>query len=302
MADDDPFALAARRLVCDGDLLRCWPLQGGVSASLHALEIGQPDGTIRRVVLRRHRAAEWKALTPDVTAREYALLEALHRMGMTVPRALLLDESGEIFPTPYLVIEYVEGTTHVNEAQLPEALGQMADFLARLHAQDPEDPGLASLPDLEDPFDGIRELLPPGPLADRLRVSLRGTATITNGRRSLLHGDFWPGNLLWHSGRLASVIDWEDAALGDPLSDLACCRVELLCAYDEAAMETFTRNYLERSALDPSDLALWELYVSSAALASMSEWGLAPRVEAHRRRRTSLFLERAAREWLSRAT
>ena len=38
---------------------------------------------------------------------------------------------------------------------------------------------------------------------------------------ALLHGDYWPGNILWKDGRLAAVIDWEDACLGDPLVDLA---------------------------------------------------------------------------------
>jgi aminoglycoside phosphotransferase (APT) family kinase protein len=36
---------------------------------------------------------------------------------------------------------------------------------------------------------------------------------------SLLHGDYWPDNTLWRDGRLVCVIDWEDAALGDPLAD-----------------------------------------------------------------------------------
>src|SRR4029077_16475377 len=29
--------------------------------------------------------------------------------------------------------------------------------------------------------------------------------------RVILHGDFWPGNVLWRNGKLAGVIDWEDA-------------------------------------------------------------------------------------------
>jgi aminoglycoside phosphotransferase (APT) family kinase protein len=43
----------------------------------------------------------------------------------------------------------------------------------------------------------------------------------------LLHGDFWPGNVLWKEDRLVAVIDWEDAALGDPLADFANSRLEI---------------------------------------------------------------------------
>ena len=32
-------------------------------------------------------------------------------------------------------------------------------------------------------------------------------------RPVLLHGDFWPGNILWRDGRLVAVIDWEKRPL-----------------------------------------------------------------------------------------
>ena len=53
MTDDRAFAAVARRAVPEGRLLRWWPLEGGVSASMHALEIGGSDGEVRRLVVRR---------------------------------------------------------------------------------------------------------------------------------------------------------------------------------------------------------------------------------------------------------
>lgn len=120
---------------------------------------------------------------------------------------------------------------------------------------------------------------------------------------SLLHGDFWPGNVLWRGGPLVAVIDGEDAAFGDPLSDLACARVELLCHYDEQAMDHFSEHYLAGSDVDLTALPLWEVYVSAAALASMAHWGwgLPPEIEARRRRRTEAFFERAGHALLTQA-
>jgi aminoglycoside phosphotransferase (APT) family kinase protein len=113
----------------------------------------------------------------------------------------------------------------------------------------------------------------------------------------VLHGDYWPGNVLWQQGRLAAVIDWEDTCLGDPLADLATARVELLCQYGVEAMERFTSGYLDAAGSRCLDsLPLWELYVSASALSSMGEWGLEPADEAHRRRLTEGFFERAADE------
>ena len=308
MADRDPFAGVAKRIVADGQLLSYWPLVGGVSASMHGLEIAGPDGETHRFVVRRHRDAEWKPQEANVTATEFALLQALHRLGMAVPSVCLLDESGELFATPYLVMELVEGTTEVAQEALPEALRQMAAYLARLHTLEIEGARLPALPQREDPREGALAYLPADAFGDSMRRLLssehftQGTHDPKSGtatRRSLLHGDYWPENVLWHQGQIAAVIDWEDAALGDPLSDLACSRVELLCRYDRSAMEKFTQHYLALTEVDRAGLALWELYVSSAAAATMAEWGLEPEVEAKRREKTVWFMEQAGRDLLA---
>ena len=64
----------------------------------------------------------------------------------------------------------------------------------------------------------------------------------------LLHGDFWPGNILWRYGQLVAVIDWEDAALGDPLADVANSRLEILWAFGIDAMQSFTHYYQSLTA------------------------------------------------------
>ena len=73
--------------------------------------------------------------------------------------------------------------------------------------------------------------------------------------------------------------------------------------YGEAAMDTLTTHYRALAPqLDFTQLPLWEVYVSAAALATMEHWGLEPDVEAERRRGTTQFLERAAAELLSQAS
>lgn len=303
MVDEDPLIAVARRVVSDSQLRRHWVLTGGVSASMVALEVETPDGQLRRLVVREHGAAQWKPLAQDVTAAEYALLLALRRLAMPVPEAYLFDDSGALLARPYLVMEFIEGTTEVEEAARPEAMRQMAAFLARLHTIEVEGAGLPALPEREDPREGALEYLPADARGDELRKILQRMTTVDPppSRRSLLHGDFWPGNVLWRDGQIAAVLDWEDAAFGDPLSDVAACRVELLCRYDDTAMETFTEHYLALMDVDTTGLPLWELYVSSAALATMSDWGLEPEDEANRRQKTLEFMERAGRQLASMA-
>ena len=90
-------------------------------------------------------------------------------------------------------------------------------------------------------------------------AALRQAPPQSSNAPVLLHGDYWPGNWLWQNGRLAAIIDWEDAALGDPLRDLAQSRLELAWIHDAAAAAAFTRAYLARRPLDTSALPYWDL-------------------------------------------
>ena len=286
-----------------GQLVEARELTGGVSANVFGLCIATPAGTTRRVVFRQHRSADFKGHAGGVTAKEFAVLAALHEKGFAVPEPYLLDDSGMV-TAPYLVTEWIDGSTDVAADDLPGALEQMAQFLARLHSSEVDTPAPSGLEPIEDPRSAVVPFLPPTETGDRLRAALAGGGFASEPNRSvLLHGDYWPGNVMWKDGRLVAVIDWEDASLGDPLADLATARVELLCQYGPDAMESFTTRYLAllqdmaRSvALDA--LPLWEVYVAASALATMHAWNLERAEEDRRRRRTQGFFDHAALELL----
>jgi aminoglycoside phosphotransferase (APT) family kinase protein len=222
---------------------------------------------------------------------------ALADVGLQVPRPLMVDLSGKVLPSPYLVLPFVEGTSTVEPSDLPSALGRMADFLVRLHGLDLPALGLPTLPLRDDPIPDILKYLPASHAFGELQALLEeGRAVHVSSGPAVLHGDFWPGNVLWREGEIAAVVDWEDAAIGDPLSDVACCRVELLWRYGEQATNTFTERYVRRrgGAVDPLGLALWDVVAGSGALAFMGNWGFAAEVEAAMRRKATGFVERAA--------
>jgi aminoglycoside phosphotransferase (APT) family kinase protein len=98
--------------------------------------------------------------------------------------------------------------------------------------------------------------------------------------------------VIWNHGRIAAVVDWEDAAVGDPMSDLASARLELLWRYGDAAMEEFTDHYLAVSSADIDSLPFWELYVSAAAADSMANWGLDREIESAMRAKAEGFVAR----------
>lgn len=188
-------------------------------------------------------------------------------------------------------MQFVDGSSDIPRSLLDSALRQMAAFLARLHALDPRVLSLPSLPDREDPIEGALRFIP-----DNSTTELREVISSLRRHRSspvLLHGDFWPGNILWNGGTIAAILDWEDAALGPAASDVACCRAEITVLFGLSAACSFTDYYRAASPNALNGLPLWDFYVSSAALASLHEWGLPADVEANRRERTSEFLDHA---------
>ena len=129
----------------------------------------------------------------------------------------------------------------------------------------------------------------------RIRAALQAVWSLPRHNPSaLLHGDFWPGNLLWQHARLAAVIDWEDAALGDPLSDLANSRLEILWAFGLEAMQAFTQGYqAAMPTLDFADLPYWDLCAALKPAHKLSDWGLSPAQERMMRERHTVFVAQA---------
>lgn len=289
------LAAVACQVVPDGRLVQYAPLSGGVSAQVYELAIAAPAGDVTRVVLRRPGGARPKANEEGATVREFRLLEALARAGLPVPEPLMLDATGELFPSPFYVMRYIEGSMDVDEARLEAAIDQMADHLACLHRLDPETLDLPALARREDPVEGALQFVPKTAEWVPVRRVL-SAYTVGLHAESLLHGDYWPGNMLWRDGELAALIDWDDAAIGPAVSDLACSRCEINAMYGQKAMQRFTAVYLAALGRDVADLALWDVYVGSAALTVMHEWGLPAESEATRRERTTAFVTRAVHE------
>lgn len=293
----DQFARAVRLLLPGYQVRRAWRLAGGVSADVHALELVEPNGQPKTVVVRQIGATTWKPTHEQAAAMEHGLLNHLYRIGFPVPQPLLLDATRQLLPRPFLISAFVEGTTEIADHNADACVATMADTLARLHALPTDD--LPTLPSRLDPLPELFDYLTELPSRPQLRAYLDGwTDSAYRGAPSLLHGDYWPGNLLWQGERLMAVLDWEDAALGDPLSDVAACQLELSYNYDVGIVARFTQAYDRIRPLDPRRLALWTLYVASAASHFMGAWGLEPAREAHMRARAVDAINQAARTLL----
>jgi len=291
------FAQVVQKLEPQAKLIQAWPLKGGVSAQVTAVAFERPDGQTQKVIVRQHGAIDL-AQNPQIAADEFRLLQLLRSAGLPVPTPYYVDQSGEIFSTPYVVIAFIEGQPDFAPANVSEAVEQLAAQLAQIHAVNTTLIDLSFLPQqatLQAEKLGIR----PATLDDsldegRIRTTLESVWPLPLRNQSiLLHGDFWPGNVLWHAGQIAAVIDWEDARVGDPLSDLANSRLEILWAFGLAAMERFTKHYQALNPIDFTDLVYWDLCAALRPASRLTEWAGGAERENQMRTGHKVFVEQA---------
>ncbi len=295
--ENTTFEQVVHKLDPQSKLLRTWELKGGVSARVTALETLRPDGHTQKKIVRQHGEVDLKH-NPQVAADEFKLLHLLHTVGLAAPKPYYLDQSGEIFSTPYIVIEYIEGKPEFAPSNLPDLIFQLATQLSRIHQVDGSKLDVSFLPQQANIYAQklrarpakVDESLDEGPIRDALEAAwpLRERNTLV-----LLHGDFWPGNILWRDGQLVAVIDWEDAALGDPLADVANSRLEILWAFGIDAMQSFTHQYQSMTTIDFTHLPYWDLCAALRPVAQLAQWGLDDTTERTMRERHRWFITQA---------
>ncbi len=295
--DDQKFAQVVRKIDPQSKLLRTWELKGGVSAQVTALEIEQPDGQSKKMIVRQHGPVDLKT-NPQVAADEFKLLRILQAAGLATPAPYYLDRTGEIFSTPYVVIEYVDGRTEFAPANLAGFLLQLATHLSSIHRIDCSNLDLSFLPQQEKVYtEKLRER--PARLDEsidegRIRDTLERVWPLPQRNASvLLHGDYWPGNILWRDGQLVAVVDWEDAKVGDPLADLASSRLEILWAFGIDAIHRFTHHYQAVTPIDCTNLPYWDLCAALRPAFKIAEWAADDIAEQTMREGHRLFIAQA---------
>ncbi|RIX51473.1 phosphotransferase family protein [Paenibacillus nanensis] len=299
-SDKTPYEAIARRLEPSARLLSCKMLQGGVSAQTAYMEVDAGGRGLMKLVVRRHGEADLRR-EPDVARHEYELLKLLTAHGLPVAKPYLADDSGEIFSTPYIVVEYMEGSMELQPADPVDRALQLADELARVHSL-PSQTVRQAKSFLQGAHSAAADKLasPPEKLDDSLSEGLiretlvKAWPTMPQNEDAILHGDYWPGNVLWREDRLAAIIDWEDAACGDPLSDVGNARLELLWNYSEEAMAAFTKRYRSlMRGLNYDALPCWDLYAALRPASKLSTWGLEAGMEAAMREKHARFVREA---------
>jgi aminoglycoside phosphotransferase (APT) family kinase protein len=166
---------------------------------------------------------------PGSMRREAHAMRACTAAGLRAPEVLVVDDDGDDFGTPGLVMRRVEGETIPRRilrddryaAARAVLVGDLAEFLAGFHRVDP-----VAVPEADevDLMARVREL------SERVGVERPVFAKAEEWLIAhrpppiepvLVHGDFRLGNVIVDDDGLAAVIDWELVHRGDHHEDLA---------------------------------------------------------------------------------
>ena len=233
----DPFVAQAASWLADEGVvivppLRARLIQGGHSNLTYELV----DGTGARLVLRRPPMGHVLATAHDM-GREWRFISALAPTPVAVPMPIASCADDGVIGAPFFVMEFVDGVvlTDLTDVQtITRSARQRAGFamvetLAALHSVDIEAVGLDDIgPRADFVARQLRrwqrqwEQTKPGDFAAMNELHRRlEVAMPPQQRDTIVHGDFRLGNLMLDdAGEVLAILDWELAALGDPLVDL----------------------------------------------------------------------------------
>jgi aminoglycoside phosphotransferase (APT) family kinase protein len=216
----------------DGEI-EAHPIGEGHSNVTYLIERGG-----REMVLRRPPRPPLPPSAHDVV-REARLLRALRQTPARVPEVLAVCEDPATIGAPFYMMERIEGEPIVSSVPAPldtpaerRRIGeQLIESLVEIHAVDWRSVGLEGFGKptgyLERQlrrFGGLWELNKTReiPAVERVGSWLAGHLP-QSGPATIVHGDYRLGNTIFAPeapARLAAVLDWEMATIGDPLADL----------------------------------------------------------------------------------
>jgi aminoglycoside phosphotransferase (APT) family kinase protein len=184
-------------------------------------------------------------LGPYNAKKDAIIFQALHGH-VPVPRFVAHSDDPAVFTRPFSAVELIEGesddlyrvekwpTWQEHRQQLGR---EIVEALAALHRFDWRQSAITEAvpptPSIREsvarmtawyvaPYEAARDdVTVPQIFWRDLAVWLVDNAPeIPVDEMTIVHGDFRFGNMIWQGARLAAIIDWERAMIGDPMSNL----------------------------------------------------------------------------------
>jgi len=277
----DPERLARwmdeRGLPGRGEPVACRFITGGTSNELFEVRRGEVRLALRRPPLRVPEGRNESML------REYRVLAALRDTDVPHARVLACCDDPSVLGACFFLMEYVDGWSCMSTGGWPPPFDtdlearqglawELVDAIAKLARVDWRARGLEGFGRPE----GFHERQVDRWLAHLARFRFRDLPGIEEAaawlrrytprsyRPGILHGDYQFANVMFRHGapaRMAAIVDWEMATIGDPLLDLGW----VLMGWPDPDEERAHAGYVDYTGM-PSRAELCERYARGSGL------------------------------------
>ena len=261
-------------------------MPGGASREIYSFDCAMERGgkvQRRAMVMRQDPGAH------NISSNrrdEFLVIRAAFKEHVPVPEVFWISEDPAVLGSSFFIMERVEGETLARRllrdaayAKAREVMPtQLADILARIHRVDrvahkldflPEPGDNAALTEVERYEANFRQLaLEPHPAFELAFRWLLGRIPKTP-RKTLVHGDYRIGNVIFGPEGVRSILDWELAHIGDPMEDVGwmCVRAwrfgnDRMPVGGLGTREDFFRAYEKASGVpvNPEAARFWEVF------------------------------------------
>ena len=210
------------------------------------------DRAPRRVAVKLYRDGDGTA------PLEWSRLEFAQRVPAPVPKPIAADLESAWFGRPAVVMSRLPGRPDVTPKDADSWVAALAQTLAKLH---------------ETAFDGAEGALPrpprtgtwQPPAGEHNPLTAAAVSAVTarlpslSAERVFTHGDFHPGNVLWHRGRITGVVDWSAARLDARWSELAYCRADVCLLLGPDVADRLAGAYSDIVGDTSDELAVYDV-------------------------------------------
>jgi aminoglycoside phosphotransferase (APT) family kinase protein len=80
---------------------------------------------------------------------------------------------------------------------------------------------------------------------------------------------------LWHENEISAVLDWKEAAYGDPVIDIAYARMNMILMGLNQSADDFLQIYESEMGCKVENLGFWELAAAVRPMVDPEDWMVA---------------------------
>jgi aminoglycoside phosphotransferase (APT) family kinase protein len=253
-------------------------LEGGIENDVYLIDFINRYSERVKVVLRI--CSEYNTKTfPNLYFEQWKILSCLYDSGLPVQKPLWLDERGEIFGTPAIVISYLPGKGDLSPTNIYKWTQQMGEVLAKVHRFNYDVKGMPVMFNRDKDTDIMLAEKPDEKVLGMYRQGrklweylLKNWSNVKKNSKVFLHQDFHPGNIIWDGENLSGIVDWDGASVGHAGYDISHCRVDLVLQFGQDIADLFLASYQDAYGERIDKLPFWDLHRALNAIPNYVYW------------------------------